>query len=40
MLSPANPIELILNVHGYSHIGTAATGAEDTELYLYPLEDF
>jgi hypothetical protein len=35
-----NPIGIIINVHGYSHIGTDATGGSDSTLYLYPLEDF
>jgi hypothetical protein len=40
VLSPDNPRSVILNVHGFSHIGTDATGTADSDLYLYPLEDF
>ncbi len=32
-------IPVILNVHGYSHIGCDST-VSDIELRLYPLEDF
>ena len=35
-----NPIGIILNVHGFSHIGTEAVGTADSDLHLIPLEDF
>jgi hypothetical protein len=41
-LTPANPVGVILNVHGFTHIGfDEVTGGDGTtDLYLYPLEDF
>jgi hypothetical protein len=40
-LSPLNPAGMILNVHGFTHIGYEDNGGgENTDLYIYPLEDF
>jgi hypothetical protein len=40
-LSTDNPEGIILNVHGFSHIGFEdIAGAGTSDLYLYPLEDF
>jgi hypothetical protein len=38
-LSPIGP-PVILNVHGYSHIGYEDSGAGDSAIHLVPLEDF
>ena len=40
-LNTSRPEGIILNVHGFSHIGYEDDGgAGDAKLYLYPLEDF